>query len=133
MASATAGSLHVVNLDTYIIPPIAVVFLNMSDGEYNIGNSCSYAGKRMPVSLGLLSRTCTSASALAPLRASSTNSDLEFTLQKYGYCRLENTVQALVAEGKCILAADETPQTLTKRFEALKINSTSDDAHFHRS
>src|SRR5215475_9449030 len=53
MASATAGSLHVVNLDTYIIPPIAVVFLNMSDGEYNIGNSCSYARKRMPVSLGL--------------------------------------------------------------------------------
>jgi fructose-bisphosphate aldolase, class I len=37
---------------------------------------------------------------------------------------LEKTAKALVADGKGILAADETPTTLTKRFEALKIEST---------
>jgi len=39
-------------------------------------------------------------------------------------CELEGTAAALVAEGKGILAADETPKTLTKRFDALKIDST---------
>src|SRR5262245_55849078 len=38
---------------------------------------------------------------------------------------LEKTAKALVADGKGILAADETPGTLTKRFEALKIESTA--------
>jgi len=37
---------------------------------------------------------------------------------------IESTANALVADGKGILAADETPGTLTKRFEALKIPST---------
>ena len=45
---------------------------------------------------------------------------------------LENTAKALVADGKGILAADETPQTLTKRFEALKINSTPDSRRDYR-
>src|SRR5215467_2128137 len=37
---------------------------------------------------------------------------------------IEATARALVADGKGILAADETPGTLTKRFDALKIPST---------
>lgn len=37
---------------------------------------------------------------------------------------IEATATALVADGKGILAADETPGTLTKRFDALKIPST---------
>lgn len=37
---------------------------------------------------------------------------------------LESTAKALVVDGKGILAADETPETLTKRFDALKIQST---------
>src|SRR6516164_9746495 len=45
---------------------------------------------------------------------------------------LENTAKALVADGKGILAADETPQTLTKRFDALKINSTPDSRRDYR-
>jgi fructose-bisphosphate aldolase class 1 len=32
---------------------------------------------------------------------------------------LASTAAALVADGKGILAADETPKTLTKRFDAL--------------
>ena len=39
---------------------------------------------------------------------------------------LEETVQALVAPGKGILAADETVGTITKRFESLGIASTKD-------
>ncbi len=39
---------------------------------------------------------------------------------------LERTAEALVADGKGILAADETPATLTKRFDVLKITSTPD-------
>ena len=38
---------------------------------------------------------------------------------------LEMTAEALVAPGKGILAADETVPTLTKRFDALRIQSTS--------
>jgi len=45
---------------------------------------------------------------------------------------LEKTAKALVADGKGILAADETPGTLTKRFEALKINSTADSRRTFR-
>ncbi|HEX7788641.1 MAG TPA: class I fructose-bisphosphate aldolase [Methylomirabilota bacterium] len=37
---------------------------------------------------------------------------------------IENTARTLVADGKGILAADETPGTLTKRFDALGIRST---------
>ena len=36
----------------------------------------------------------------------------------------ENTAKTLVADGKGILAADETPGTLTRRFDALGIRST---------
>src|SRR5438093_3023007 len=39
---------------------------------------------------------------------------------------LERTAKELVVEGKGILAADETPETLTKRFAQLKIDSTPD-------
>ena len=35
----------------------------------------------------------------------------------------ENTAKTLVADGKGILAADETPGTLTRRFDALGIRS----------
>src|SRR5215470_14670696 len=45
---------------------------------------------------------------------------------------LEKTAQALVADGKGILAADETPGTLTKRFETLKIESTPDSRRAYR-
>ena len=45
---------------------------------------------------------------------------------------LEKTAKALVADGKGILAADETPGTLTKRFEALKITSTPDTRREYR-
>ena len=38
---------------------------------------------------------------------------------------LEDTANALVADGKGILAADETPNTLTKRFDVLKIAATA--------
>ena len=38
---------------------------------------------------------------------------------------LAHTAAALVADGKGILAADETPTTLSKRFDALKITSTA--------
>src|SRR5215471_2904459 len=37
---------------------------------------------------------------------------------------IEATARALVDDGKGILAADETPGTLSKRFDALKIPST---------
>lgn len=45
---------------------------------------------------------------------------------------LESTAQALVAGGKGILAADETPSTLTKRLDALKIESTPDSRRAYR-
>jgi fructose-bisphosphate aldolase class I len=45
---------------------------------------------------------------------------------------LNRVASALVAEGKGILAADETPETLTKRFNALKINSTADNRRAYR-
>jgi fructose-bisphosphate aldolase, class I len=45
---------------------------------------------------------------------------------------LENTAQALVAGGKGLLAADETVPTLTRRFDALKIESTPDSRRAYR-
>jgi fructose-bisphosphate aldolase class I len=46
---------------------------------------------------------------------------------------LESTAQALVADGKGILAADETPTTLTRRFDALKIDSTPESRQAYRT
>lgn len=45
---------------------------------------------------------------------------------------LIETAQALVTDGKGILAADETIPTLTKRFNAQKIESTSDSRRTYR-
>jgi fructose-bisphosphate aldolase class I len=45
---------------------------------------------------------------------------------------LEQTAKALVADGKGILAADETVPTLTKRFATLKIESTEDSRRTYR-
>lgn len=49
-----------------------------------------------------------------------------------GQHQLEQTASALVAEGKGILAADETVPTLTKRFAALEIESTADSRRTYR-
>src|SRR2546423_1980058 len=45
---------------------------------------------------------------------------------------LESTAKALVASGKGILAADETPDALTRRFAALGIISTPDSRKTYR-
>jgi fructose-bisphosphate aldolase class I len=45
---------------------------------------------------------------------------------------LETTARALVAGGKGILAADETPGTLTRRLDGLKIVSTPDSRRDYR-
>jgi fructose-bisphosphate aldolase class I len=45
---------------------------------------------------------------------------------------LEETAQALVAAGKGILAADETVPTISKRFEALGIQSTAESRRAYR-
>src|SRR6516165_7653600 len=45
---------------------------------------------------------------------------------------LAGTAQALVANGKGILAADETVPTVTKRLDALKIESTPDSRRAYR-
>ena len=45
---------------------------------------------------------------------------------------LESVALALVAEGKGILAADETVPTLTKRFDALGIGSTEESRRTYR-
>jgi len=45
---------------------------------------------------------------------------------------LESTAQALIADGKGILAADETPPTLTRRFDALNIDSTPESRRVYR-
>ena len=44
----------------------------------------------------------------------------------------ESTARTLVADGKGILAADETPGTLTKRFDALGIRSTAESRRAYR-
>ena len=49
-----------------------------------------------------------------------------------GHGDLERIAQALVADGKGILAADETPGTLTKRFDALGIPSTGESRRVYR-
>ena len=46
---------------------------------------------------------------------------------------LERTAKALVDYGKGILAADETPTTLMRRFDALKIDSTPDSRRAYRA
>jgi fructose-bisphosphate aldolase, class I len=43
-----------------------------------------------------------------------------------------STARALVADGRGILAADETPGTLTKRFDALGIRSTEESRRTYR-
>jgi fructose-bisphosphate aldolase class I len=43
-----------------------------------------------------------------------------------------STARTLVADGKGILAADETPGTLTKRFDALGVRSTEDSRRTYR-
>ena len=45
---------------------------------------------------------------------------------------LDQTAKALVADGKGILAADETVPTITKRFATLKIESTEDSRRTYR-
>ena len=45
---------------------------------------------------------------------------------------LTKTALALVADGKGLLAADETVATLTKRFDALKIESTAESRRAYR-
>lgn len=45
---------------------------------------------------------------------------------------LASTAQSLVAGGKGILAGDETPSTLTRRLDALKIESTPDSRRAYR-
>lgn len=46
--------------------------------------------------------------------------------------RLVETVRALIAQGKGILAVDETPGTLTSRFKALGIDSTPESRRDYR-
>jgi fructose-bisphosphate aldolase, class I len=45
---------------------------------------------------------------------------------------LESVAAALIADGKGILAADETPSTLTKRFDTLGIASTEESRRAYR-
>src|SRR5678815_4702322 len=45
---------------------------------------------------------------------------------------LDETAQAIVAGGKGILAADETPHTITKRLTAHAIESTADNRRAYR-
>jgi fructose-bisphosphate aldolase class I len=45
---------------------------------------------------------------------------------------LEKAASSLVADGKGILAADETPTTLTRRFDVLAIHSTPDTRRSYR-
>src|SRR5689334_23991087 len=45
---------------------------------------------------------------------------------------LESTAKALVSNGKGLLAADETPQTLKKRSDAVQISSTPESRRTYR-
>jgi fructose-bisphosphate aldolase class I len=47
--------------------------------------------------------------------------------------RLEETAQAMVAEGKGILAADESNATMTKRLEAVGVESTPESRRAFRA
>jgi fructose-bisphosphate aldolase class I len=51
---------------------------------------------------------------------------------KMGRQEAEQTAIELMAQGKGILAVDETASTLTKRFDALKIASTGDSRRTYR-
>jgi fructose-bisphosphate aldolase class I len=46
--------------------------------------------------------------------------------------RLNETAQALVAEGKGILAADESSGTIKKRFDSIGVESTEESRRFYR-
>jgi fructose-bisphosphate aldolase, class I len=46
--------------------------------------------------------------------------------------RLQETARALVADGKGILAADESAPTIKKRFDSIKIESTEDNRRDYR-
>src|SRR3954469_19088210 len=45
---------------------------------------------------------------------------------------LEQTARALVAEGKGILAADESDSTIKKRFDSIDVESTEDNRRAYR-
>src|SRR3954451_19624108 len=45
---------------------------------------------------------------------------------------LENTARALVAEGKGILAADESTGTIKKRFDSIGVESTEENRRAYR-
>ena len=45
---------------------------------------------------------------------------------------LHETAKALVAEGKGILAADESTSTIKKRFDSIDLESTEDTRHAYR-
>ena len=45
---------------------------------------------------------------------------------------LEETARALVAEGKGILAADESDGTIKKRFDSIDVESTEDNRRAYR-
>src|SRR5215213_10531410 len=46
--------------------------------------------------------------------------------------QLEQTARALVAEGKGILAADESDGTIKKRFDSIDVESTEDNRRAYR-
>src|SRR6266513_5359266 len=46
--------------------------------------------------------------------------------------QLQSTAQALVAEGKGILAADESEGTIKKRFDSIGVESTEDNRRAYR-
>src|SRR5205823_11634614 len=46
--------------------------------------------------------------------------------------QLQSTAQALVAEGKGILAADESDGTIKKRFDSIGVESTEDNRRAYR-
>ena len=46
--------------------------------------------------------------------------------------RLGSTAQAMVADGKGILAADESTPTITKRFDKIGVESTEDNRRAYR-
>src|SRR5205807_4666075 len=49
-----------------------------------------------------------------------------------GLAELETTAKALVAEGKGILAADESDGTIKKRFDSIGVESTEDNRRAYR-
>ena len=49
-----------------------------------------------------------------------------------GHNELHDTAEALVAEGKGILAADESTGTIKKRFDSIGIESTEENRRAYR-